>query len=412
MGFISSYVVYLVAFLGLYIQVFFFVIFLEKRKELSTKKDKPTIFPSLGIIIPCWNEEATVSKTILSLLDLEYPKDKLKIFVVDDGSTDNTFSAMKVFESNPQVQIYTKENGGKHGALNYALARMDTELVSSIDADTILEKDALQHVVKFFEDKKDAVAVGCTVLIGSPKTFIQKAQSIEYQMFSFSKKMLGLIGGVLVAPGAFSVFKRKVLNEVGGWKHGHSLEDLELTYRIQTSGYKADHCHTAIAHTKGPESLKQLFKQRLRWGFGFLKNTSDYSSTFFNRKLGNFGIFTVPMSVIAYFAVMFIFFYSWERIGAFFYDKIITFNTVGWDNLFMADFNMSWFFVNTQAISFISVLLLGSLALTIFLGRHISDVNKKPHHILWYFIVFSFLQPLWVLKSVYNYFFTKAVAWR
>src|SRR3990172_2646682 len=135
---------YIIVFLALYVQVFLFITFITKRRELfHSEKKLPKSYPSIGMIVPCWNEERSVERTILSLLCLNYPKDRLHIYVVDDGSTDGTWAAMKKFENFSQVYIFRKENGGKHTALNFALEKIETDLVSSIDADTILECDAL-----------------------------------------------------------------------------------------------------------------------------------------------------------------------------------------------------------------------------------------------------------------------------
>lgn len=410
----AQIILYFSIFLALYTQVFFLLTFLANKNKLF-KKDKlvPSIYPSISIIVACWNEEKSVEKTIASLLDIEYPKEKLFLYIVDDGSTDNTFNlAQKFTISNNQVKVIKKENGGKHTALNFALDQIDTELVASIDADTILEKNALIEVINLFQKRSDISAVGCTVLIGNPKTLIQKAQSIEYQMFSFSKKMLGILNGVLVAPGAFSVFKTKALKQVGGWTKGHSLEDLELTFRLHHNGFKSDHCHTAIAHTVSPESLRKLFKQRLRWGYGFLKNISDYRKLCFKKSLGNFGFFTIPTSIVAYLSIMFIFVYSWYRMSIFIYQKVLLFNTVGWHNFFKGSLSINWFFINTQAVSFLSILLFLSLIVSIFIGRRLSGVKKNPHHIIIYFLIYSVIQPFWVMRSVYNYFFAKDIAWR
>lgn len=403
----------MLVFLAVYVQVFFLFTFLKNKESLSLKENlNIKKYPSIGIIVACWNEEKSIMKTINSLLDLDYPKDKLFLYIVDDGSTDNTWNIIKNFLKFPQVQIFKKENGGKHSALNFALEKVDTELICSVDADTSIKKNALLEVVSLFEKKKDLAAVGCTVFVSNPKSLVQKAQSIEYQMFSFSKKMLGILGGVLVVPGAFSVFKKDVLKKVGGWTEGHFLEDLELTFRIHENGYKVDHCHKAIAYTKSPDSIKDLFRQRLRWGYGFLKNAHDYKKLLFNLKFGNLGFFTIPMSIFAYISLIFIFSYSWYRMSYFIYDKILAINIMGWKHFFSGGFNFNWFFIDTQAISFLSLALVLSILTTILLGRRMFGVKGKIHYVAWYFLIYSILQPLWTIRSVYNYFFAKKIAWR
>jgi poly-beta-1,6-N-acetyl-D-glucosamine synthase len=241
-------------FIAIYIQVFFLLIFFENSSDLkddSTKDIDKCDYPSVTFLIPCWNEEDTVVSTIESVLDLDYPKDKLHIIAIDDGSTDNTWNRLQDFEDHDQVKLLTKENGGKHTALNHALNFLKTELVVSFDADTKINRDALKNAVCYFIKDAKLMALGGTVLIDKPKTLAQKAQEIEYEIFSFTKKMLGLADAVFVVPGAFSVFRREVFDIVGGYKNAHSLEDVELTIRMQKHGLKVNHAHDAIVWTKG-----------------------------------------------------------------------------------------------------------------------------------------------------------------
>ncbi|MFA6397537.1 MAG: glycosyltransferase [Candidatus Paceibacterota bacterium] len=407
-------VLYVFIFFSLYVQVFFLVTFFEKRRKLKIANNNVVIlhYPTIGIIVPCWDEEKTIVSSIESILSVDYPIDKLKIYIVDDGSKDNTWQILQTFIDHPQIKVYHKENGGKYTAMNFALEYVDTELVISVDADTVLEKNALVEMVKFFQENPNVSAVGGTILIGNPKAISQKAQSIEYQMFSYNKKMLGLMGGVLVAPGAFSVYKTKILKKVGGWQHGHLLEDLELTFRIQQHGYTVDHCHTAVAYTKGPETFKKLWKQRIRWGTGFLHNTKKYKNMIFNKKFGNFGMFTIPMSLFAYLALVFVFFYSWYRIILMLIEKIQSAQIVGWSHLFSGEFSWNWFFIDTKTASFLSIILFGSIIMAILLGRKLSGAKESLFYILWYFLIYSFTQPLWIIRSIYSTIVSKKETWR
>lgn len=411
---ISNIIFYVSSFFAIYVQVFFLFTYLENRKRIKTKDSNLELeyFSDITFIIPCWNEEKMISRTVNSLLDLIYPKDRLKIFLVDDGSTDNTWEVMQSYESNPQIKIFKKENGGKHTALNYALQFVDTELVASFDADTTIDQKAMNKVISYFTKDKEVSAVGCNLLIRSPRTIAQKAQSIEYQMFSFTKKILGILGGVLVVPGAFSVFRKKPLMEVGGWTMGHNLEDLELTYRLQTRGYKVEHSNEAIAYTTGPKTVPSLFKQRLRWGYGFIKNTQEYSFAIFNRKFGNFGVFTLPMSIGSYFTILTVFLVSWYKIYQFLYDKFLVIKLVGIE-AFFGKFSYSWFFVNTKTLVFLFLFIIIFIIINIMIGRFISKIKSyNVSHIFFFFFLYSLIVPFWVLRSVWNAFRSAKPAWR
>jgi cellulose synthase/poly-beta-1,6-N-acetylglucosamine synthase-like glycosyltransferase len=132
--------------------------FFEKKNLLGAYKplkgDEKEL-PSITFLVPCWNEESTIDNTVQSLKDLSYPKDKLFIYLIDDGSKDNTWNVMKGYENDPMVKIFKKENGGKHTALNFALPHVTTDLVASFDADTTINKDALYKIVPYFIEKKD-----------------------------------------------------------------------------------------------------------------------------------------------------------------------------------------------------------------------------------------------------------------
>ena len=110
---ISNAVFYILTFLSVYVQVFFFVTFLENRDKIIIRKGETKLkfYPAVTITVPCWNEENTIEKTIQSLLGLNYPKDKLKIFLVDDGSTDGTLNVINKFSACPNIKIFHKENG-------------------------------------------------------------------------------------------------------------------------------------------------------------------------------------------------------------------------------------------------------------------------------------------------------------
>lgn len=181
-------IIYIAAFFAVYMQVFLFVTFFSKEKELDKKI---TCFdaelPTITFMVPCWNEENTLDNTVESLRKIDYPKDKFFMILVDDGSTDNTWNIMQKYKNDPQIQIFTQANGGKHKALNKALNNAHTDLVASIDADTVINKDALRKAMAYFLADNDLASLGCAVLIKSPRSLIQKAQSVEYQMFSFQK---------------------------------------------------------------------------------------------------------------------------------------------------------------------------------------------------------------------------------
>ena len=401
-------------FIAIYIQVFFLIIFFENNNKLK-KEDEIEIsedeYPSVTFLIPCWNEECTVIHTIKSVLSLDYPKDKFHIIAIDDGSTDNTWKNLQEYCDHHQVTLLTKEKGGKHSALNHALTFLKTELVVSFDADTKINSDAMRNAAKYFIKDKKLMALGGTVLIDKPKTFVQKAQEIEYEIFSFTKKMLGLADAVFVVPGAFSVFRKEVFDIVGGYNNAHNLEDIELTIRMQKHGLKVSHAHDAIVWTKGPDTVKSLYKQRLRWSYGFIMNMLDYKAMLFNKKYKNFGIFTLPMTVFTYIILLFVFLYSLYKLLLSIWEIIYKMYLVGLGRLEWPTFDA--FFINTKIYVIMAMFLYVSVVFQYFVGRKISKINKKNFwNIPYFLLMFSVLAPIWVIKSIYNSIMRRKVLWR
>ena len=285
----STSINYIFAFLSVYIQVFLLYTFLERRKDIVVRKDDEKLvlpsYPTVTIVVPCYNEENTISRTVESLLSLEYPKDKLKIILVDDGSKDGTWELIKTFSINPQIEIYKKENGGKHTAMNLALEKTDSMFVGGLDADSFVHPQALVRIIQMFDDE-EIMAVSPSIIVHEPKNIIQKAQKAEYDMSVYNKKMFGFLGAIHVTPGPFSIFRKKVFDDLGPYRKAHNTEDQEIALRMQEAGYRIDHCPDAYVHTVSPHTVAKLYRQRLRWIYGFIKNAFDYRRLIFRKKYG------------------------------------------------------------------------------------------------------------------------------
>ncbi|MCD8527789.1 MAG: glycosyltransferase family 2 protein [Candidatus Pacebacteria bacterium] len=408
---------YTLAFFSLYTQVFFLLSYLENRDIMKKQEQRRVAdedLPAVTMIVPCWNEEASVYDSIQSIFDIDYPMDRFHVIAVDDGSTDNTWQELQRFAGDARITLLQKENGGKHSALNFAIPHVTTPYMCCIDADTTFEPQSLRELVTYAVFEPEVAAVAGTVLIKKPSTIFQMAQNIEYQMFAFNKKVLGLLHGVLVAPGAFSLFKTQVVRAVGGYRQAHNMEDLELTYRLQVHGHRVEHCHSGIAYTTGPRTLKALFKQRMRWSYGFLHNTRDYKYAIFNKSYGSFGVFTLPMSLFAYVVVVVLFFLSWYYFINFFVDAITLIRLAGMSAFAGSLVNFDWFFINTQAFFFLSSLMVIIVVATILLGRKTSKLPMLSHigHVVWFFGLYNLLAPFWIMSSILNVIRSHQPSWR
>ena len=181
---IINIILYTLVFLSVYAQIFFFVTFLENRKKIITRKGETTlaVYPSVTITVPCWNEESTIHQTVQSLLNLNYPKDKLKIFLVDDGSTDNTWNVIKQFEGYENIKIFHKENGGWSGAAQFFVVKNIGTCsygVMSVKASNTAAELAAEDVT-YIINKKPTI----TTVEGSPNTgFIYKIEWYDNENF-------------------------------------------------------------------------------------------------------------------------------------------------------------------------------------------------------------------------------------
>lgn len=366
-------------------------------------------YPTVSIIVPCWNEEKTISATINSLLNLDYPKDKLKIIIVDDGSTDNTWQVIQKFQNKKQIDIYHKENGGKHTALNFALERIDSNLVGCLDADSFVDKNALKNSVVYFEDK-NTMAVTPSIKIWKPKNIIELIQKVEYSWGIFVRKMLSYMGAMYVTPGPFSIFRREVFERLGGYRHAYLTEDMEMAMRLQANHYKMVNSHNSLVYTVAPDALRKLYKQRLRWTYGFIKNAIDYKYLFFKKEYGNLGIFVLPMATISIFSAIYILSLSVYGFCKSLFHEYIKITTVG---LHWPALGSNWFAINTEFIAVVSaVAFVGTLSI-ILISRKMADGKFKfGMDLIYFFAIYAFIAPLWSSKAVYNSIFSVKTKWR
>ena len=413
MAYLLSIIFYILTFLALYVQVFLLVTFFENRKNIISRKGKVDLldYPGVTVIVPCWNEENTIAKTVESLLALNYPKDKLQIFLIDDGSTDSTWEVLKKYKDISNIKVFTKENGGKHTALNFGLERLETPYIACLDADSVAHPDALNRLMSYFEKDETVMAVAPSIIVVNDKNIIQNAQSAEYYMAVYTKKMLGFLGAIHVTPGPLTVFKKKVFEDLGPYRHAHNTEDMEIAYRMQINGYKIEQCNDAFVYTNTPQTAVKLYKQRLRWIYGFINNTIDYKKFLFKSKHGNFSLFTVPAGIISIFAASYLFFRAVSSISQFLYNKLIQYQAVGLK--VNSDFNFDPFFINTQAFIFITIVLYALVINSMILGSRIAkDKWSLSINMVYFFFIYSIIAPFWLMRAVYNTLISKKPSWR
>lgn len=406
-------ILYIFLFFSLYLEVFFLITFFEEYENINTPGSvakKLSYYPSTTIIVPCWNEEQTVSGTITSLLALNYPKDKLNIIIVDDGSTDHTWQVIQKFIDNPQIQLFHKENGGKHTAVNFGIEKSKSELVGCLDADSFVNKNALLEMAQVFNEDKDIMAAIPTIIIHEPKTILQKMQKTEYHTIAFMKRMLSSLDALSVTPGPFSIFRKEVFQKIGPFKKAHHTEDMELALRMQSNHMRIRNVHTALVYTSGPETLHKLYRQRLRWVYGGMKNILDYRFMMFRREYGILGMITLPLSFFGIFIFLynfgFIVFHTMNKVS----EKIIEISTVGFLSA-LPHSSSFFFYTNLTAILSYVFLILGLVI--IWNGTKLAEGRFRPTSGIFYFLtLYGIVAPIWIIRAIINVIFSRNISWR
>jgi cellulose synthase/poly-beta-1,6-N-acetylglucosamine synthase-like glycosyltransferase len=368
-----------------------------------------TNFPTVTIIVPCFNEEATVDSTIKSLLEMNYPRDKFNISIVDDGSTDNTWQYIEKYAGHPQIEIYKKANGGKFTALNYAIERSKADLVGCLDADSYVHKNALRRIARYFENEK-VMAVVPAIVIDQPKTLVQYMQHVEYSLNILIRKVLSSINALYVTPGCFSIFRRSVFQKIGGFRHAHNAEDMEMAMRMHANHLKIENCHKGYVYTVGPKTFKTLYKQRVRWTHGSFKNMLDYKRLFFRKQYGHVAFLTLPFAVISLLSTLVLVPFIFWNVGSRISQTISRYFAVGFHLHF--HFDPSFIYINTKTSLFIVAILL-SMTMTLLISSRVWAEEKIiPKKILYFFFLYPIMALLWTWRSIFKIIFRRKTSWR
>ncbi|ELZ51152.1 glycosyl transferase family 2 [Halorubrum distributum JCM 9100] len=305
--------------------------------------DSP-FYPGVAMVVPAYNEAANIVESVRSMLALNYPDQE--IVVVNDGSSDATLDRLEeafglrpvdaevpydvpsepirgVYRSatHENLLVVDKENGGKSDALNAGIWLTDKELFCAVDADTVIDRDALLDVVvPFLEDPSRTVASGGTIRVANecviqdgqvkeinlPKTGLAGVQVMEYLRAFYSGRLgLARLKGLILISGAFGVFRTDRVREIGGYRHDTITEDFDVVVRLHEHlsdndvDYRIEFVPEPVAWTEVPESLRSLGRQRRRWYRGMLETVIASRGLFFRRRYGRVGTVVLPFFTAA-----------------------------------------------------------------------------------------------------------------
>lgn len=310
--------------------------------ELSLKSTDNYV--PVSILVPAYNEEETICDCVESLSYVDYPE--YEIVVIDDGSNDNTsnklinkFELKKVprpirrlvkckneqfiyegyIKDGIKLILVKKENGGKADALNMGINVSKYPLFISLDADSILQRDSISNIVMPFMEDDTTIAVGGSIKVANqvvldkgqvikvmpPKKILTIFQTIEYyRVFLTTRVWFNSFNGNLIISGAFGLFKKNAVLNVGGYDTDTVGEDMDLVvklhsfYRKNKIKYKIKYEYKAICWSQVPEKLKDLKGQRRRWHIGLITSLNSHRYIFLNPKYGLVGIFSFLYFVV------------------------------------------------------------------------------------------------------------------
>jgi biofilm PGA synthesis N-glycosyltransferase PgaC len=274
-----------------------------KNKSME-KAYENNIFPPqlITVIIPAYNEELNLKWTIESVLQTTYPYKQ--IIIVDDGSKDHTYEeackALKGFDVE-KYMVLRKENGGKSSALNHGLLHAKGEIVVTIDSDSIIHRNALEKLVKILQEP-NIFAVAGNPKVLSRVNLLSKCQQLEYTVGNIWKGRSSFFGVVTIVPGVLGAFNIKKIIERGKYDQDTMAEDFDLTLKLLKGGGQVKFCSDSIVYTQAPNTLKNLYNQRIRWDRGILQTIikhKDLLKTSRHRAIANL---TYPYLLLNFFA--------------------------------------------------------------------------------------------------------------
>ncbi|HZZ41048.1 MAG TPA: glycosyltransferase [Acidobacteriaceae bacterium] len=262
--------------------------------RLRRRRVPPGVYePSVAVLIPAYNEEKVIVRTIRSVLHSNYPR--IRVIVIDDGSQDGTFDAAR--DAYPKeiaegrLVVLTKPNSGKAEALNLGIAHVDEEVYVGIDADTVIATDAVRRLVRYFADKRVGAVAG-NAKVGNRINLWTRWQALEYiTSQNFERRAMDLFNVVTVVPGAIGAWRTAAVKTAGGYPVNTVAEDADLTMNLLEHRYKVIYDDHALAFTEAPATARSLMRQRFRWSFGILQAVFKHrAAARTNRAMGFFAL--------------------------------------------------------------------------------------------------------------------------
>ncbi len=391
-------IIYLVFILiSLYIYSFFLLILFKNKQALFNDSNNHAS-QTLSVLIPAYNEEDTIANTIKAVLSTNYPKDKLEIIVLNDGSKDRTAEIASQFK---EVRVISKPNTGKADSLNLGIKEAKGEFIAVIDADSYPEPDAIPKMMACFNDKETAAVTSC-IKVNNQNKFWTRLQVVEYTIIAWARKMLQFVNSVYVTPGALSIYKSSILKKLNGFDAKNITEDIEIAWRILKENYKIKMCLSAKVYTVVPEKLKSWWRQRVRWDIGGMQTLYKHKGEFFRPNKSMLGAFVAPfftVSMITALIGFFVFVFLLLRRTVNF--LLLTFYSYEASNFVM---QLKSLYITPTVFTFFGILLLLVYVTYIVIGIKMMDKSRINLSKKWNIACYMFIYlPLFPILLIYSF---------
>ena len=254
--------------------VFIFSIFIASRFFTPSGKK---FEPSVSVVIPAYNEEKNIQECVDSVFNSNYPKEKMEVIVVDDGSKDNTLKILKKYKN---IHVLRQNHLGKVEALNLGVRNSTHQFVFTVDADTTLDENCIKELMMPFADEIVGATTGNNT-VKNKKSLVSYFQNIEYHFINLIANSFSTVfnNGIWFS-GSLACYRKATLKKIGHFKKDTLAEDQDIALEMRKAGYKTINSPRAFGHTVVPATFKELYRQRARWWIGTLQSIVKNKSLF------------------------------------------------------------------------------------------------------------------------------------
>jgi cellulose synthase/poly-beta-1,6-N-acetylglucosamine synthase-like glycosyltransferase len=397
-------------FIALYMLALFLMIYFRNTDRFFDYPE-PRTKPPVSFIVPAYNEGETIEGCIQCIF--ESYDNISEVIVVNDCSTDETRRIVEgLMKKYPKIRLINNSVncGNAAGSQNIGLKYAQAEFVAVVDADSYPAKDSITKMIGFMEDERVG-AVTCPVLARNTNTFFAKLQAIEYKMISFSRKLLEFIDAIYVTPGPLALYRKKALDDIGGFDEKNMTQDIEATWHLAYKGWERKMSLATYVTSSVPLNLKAWFIQRRRWNIGGLQCIQKYKKHL--GKKGMLGWFIVPFFIINLFlGLIGLGIFSYVLGKRIFSQFLLTRYSIATSTPILT---IEEFYITPSFLNYLGIILFfAGLVFTLAVLAILKDRVFRRENILnipFYLTIYLVLYPLIMLNAIW-YYYKGIYVWR